>query len=208
MRQMIRHTISIRIAATLLAPIASLAMEKPDPAYLELWKRTGPLKEVTHGVPLVIGLLEAVEGLHVKSLFRADGSRFVPSAIQESNCYLDRILPSELRTALIECARSAVSENQRADPSALFEAIDDATDRRLAELYHNDRDGLGTFLGFLVRDYDIQGIRRSTPSPLERAAYSRGVYTDRNIPTCVSSSQPCSACGRARVSRSSGRRRR
>jgi hypothetical protein len=150
------------------------------------------LREEARGIPWVFGVPDSgvVEGVTTKSLYRADGSVFLPSSVQESDCYLDRILPPEMRAVLTQSARRAIARNRRADTRALLEALTDATDDGLGKLFHAADGGFLVFLLYISDEYSLQGVVNPeraggpiNPSRLERDVYSRGVYKDWTIPT-------------------------
>jgi hypothetical protein len=122
-----------------------------------------------------------VKGFTVKSLFREDGSRFLPGNVQESSCYFDRILSPELRAALVEAAQSAILANRRGDPGSLFNAIFDATDDRLTEMF-SSRSGVLELFVFMGDDLSISSPDNPhVGGPLEQDANSQGMYSERNV---------------------------
>ena len=173
------------LVALVLSPAVSLGADPPDRVCAELWQRVGPLQEEVNGIPLSTEVPDGrvVSGFNVKSLHRSDGSRFVPNSIQESNCYLDRILPSEVRAAFVEGAQNAISKSRRAAPSSLLEDLTKDIDRRLDDLFPSAAEGgaLLAFWDYIGFDYGIQGVQHRNPNSLEREAYSSGVYTERHI---------------------------
>lgn len=184
MRRLILHGYLL-LVVVVLSPAVSLSADQANRVCAELWQRVGPLQEEVHGVPWSTEVPDGwvVSAFNVKSLHRSDGSRFVPNSIQESDCYLDRILPSEVRTAFVEGAQNAVSKSRRAAPSSLLEDMTTDVDHRLDDLFPSAIAGgvLLAFWDYFGFDYGIQGVPHPNPNSLEREAYSFGVYTERNI---------------------------
>jgi hypothetical protein len=189
MNKMMRRLVQLLIVSMMFTPLGSMAGESSDGTCADFWHRTGPLREIIiHGVVPVLGQLFVVEKLTVKSLHRQDGSQFLPGSIRENNCYFDRVLSPEVRTALVEAARSAILANRGADPESLYDAISDATKRRLKKLLRSE-DGLLDILSYYEWRLHIVGFgyfnRGSDVGSLERDAYSRGVYSDPYIMTLL-----------------------
>jgi hypothetical protein len=180
-RKMMRKLVQLLIVSVMLTPLASMAGESSHGTCADFWRRTGPLREViSHGVVPVIGQSFVVEKLTVKSLYRQDGSHFLPRNIHENNCYFDRVLSPEVRTALIEAAQSAILANRGADPGSLFDAIFDATDSRLTELLSSES-GLTAVLAYFEWSLHIVGRGHSGFGSLERDANSRGVHAQARV---------------------------
>ena len=174
------------IAMMLSLPMTSFAAARSDPVCAKLWQTTGTLREETYDLPRSFEIPDGqvIPGFHVKSLYRVDGSRFVPESIQESDCYLDRILTPEIRAVLIESAQDALARGRRTSPSVLLNAMSDVTRRRLNMHFRSTTptsDGLVAFLDFVAFDYGIKGFDYPNPSQLEREAYSHGIHAETLI---------------------------
>jgi hypothetical protein len=174
------------MAVMLLLPVTSWSEGRPDRACAGLWRSAGPLLEKAHGVLQTYQIPDEgfIDGFIVKSLYREDGSKFLPESIRESNCYLDRILAPEVRAALIRGAQTAISRNRGAHPDTLLDAMYHATASRLDELFHDTADGgiLG-FFSYVEFEYGIGEFPflRRDPNPLIRDAFSHGAYTEREM---------------------------
>lgn len=176
-----RSLLGLLIASLLVSAQGSWAATEAKAPCAELWQRSGALTEVTRAMARLNEVPDAgaIEGLEVKSLFRNDGMRFIPSSIQESSCYLDRALPYELRMALVEGAEDAIRHHRRSNPESLLDAMSNSTDRRLTKLYP-DFDYL-SFLVYIEFEYYIVDIGYEGQSPLQRDAYLHGVYRKTSI---------------------------
>lgn len=166
----------------LVFPRGSHGQDKPAVLCDRVWQSIGPLAEMMHGVPNTVGLPDGgeIRGLQMKSLYLHDGTQFEPSTIFESSCYLDRVLPNKARAALVDAAQSVLSRSRGQDNRTILEGLFRETDVRFDSMF----DGQGSFLAlldYLAFELKVAGFRSSSPLPLERDAFSHGVYFEGHI---------------------------
>jgi hypothetical protein len=126
----------------------------------------------------------SIPGFKVKSLRYPDGRRFIPQDLRQSNCYLDRVLPENVRNALYDGAVSAVSL-QRGKAEARLESLFDKTNDRLESLFAQEGmhpgTGMPLLLSYLQTDYELKGFHSPEAGSLEMQAFATGIYTENSV---------------------------
>lgn len=147
-----------------------------------LWSNIGSLREINHSLPKTAVLPDdgVVTGFIIKSLHFRDGTRFVPRNLEESNCYLDRVLQKKVRDALTQGAASALRDHSGDDPEELLDLMSQKTDELLDRMFirggMHPGTGMSALLSYLESDYELKGYERSNVGPLEKQAFSLGIY--------------------------------
>lgn len=140
-----------------------------------LWDRLGPLEQADEPVwvdPNVPS--EGVwEDIRMYSLRYPDGAPFIPRDIEESNCFLDRILDVGTQQAIVASARE-VAMHRRAGKSEQLDLFLESL------LTHTDDRAL-TILGNLWTLYGLRPGPDPDAGPFMKYAYGQGLYNGHSI---------------------------
>lgn len=171
----------------LLVTSAAQAAGPPGPSCDALWKKMPPLKEISYDLTRSREIPDAdtVAGFTVGLLRFADGRRFVPRNLRESDCYLDRVVSPPIRSALLEGAQEALLNHPGASAEDLLDAMYEASNQRLDSLFVGHGMGRGAGMPMLQSwiqyDYRIAGFKHERVSSLDKQAFSLGLYTELSI---------------------------
>lgn len=172
-------------ALLLLAAFSACNAERSRADCANLW-RGQQWREVDEPIWFSPSLPDqgVVPKLKMSALLDANGNRFVPANIQESNCFLDRILDQTTRTAI----KGAGSALARAGSPDMDEDVDlllnEAARRVDAAIGVEKSSPAGTLTSILVNLQSLYGISRGPETdagPFLRYAYSQRLYDGRTV---------------------------
>jgi hypothetical protein len=182
----IRSTLRTASAALLLvAASGAYGAERSQTSCADLWRKQ-QWREVDQPIWVSPSLPDqgVVPKLKMRALVDANDNRFVPGNLEESNCFLDRVLDDKTRAA-IKGAGSALARVDRPDMDDDVDLLlDDAARRVDAAAGIKESSPAGTLTSILVNLQSLYGIRPgpvSDPGPFLRYVYSQRLYNSYTV---------------------------